>query len=131
MNIYLWLDDERKPPSHADSGVVWTWAKTHDEAVEVLKTGNVVFASLDHDLCDAHYKAFDEAQEKGIPLDTSGIKEKTGYETLCWMEEHEVWPDEGVRIHTMNTSRKPVMLFVVQKTYGRTFQYQMKGTHLV
>jgi len=131
MSTWLWLDDERKPPSFSDSGVFWTWAKTHDEAVSVLKTGDVVFASLDHDLADEHYKAFHEAVKSGKPVDTTQCREKTGYDTICWMEENDVWPVDGVRIHTMNISRKPVMLTVVEKHYGRTFQFAMKGTHLV
>jgi hypothetical protein len=120
---YLWLDDMRKPPTHADSGVVWTWVKTTDEAIKLLQTGDVVFASLDHDLADEHYQEFHNAQMEGRAVDTSGCKEKTGYDVLCWMEEHGVWPSEGVRIHTMNTSRGPVMIGVVQRQYGRTFQY--------
>jgi hypothetical protein len=131
IDVYLWLDDERKPPSFSDSGVTWTWAKTGDEAIEVLKSGNVIFASLDHDLADEHYKAFLEAVESGKQLDSSSFKEKTGYDVLCWLEEHDVWPEEGVRIHTMNTSRKGVMILVVEKVYGRTFQFQIKGTHPV
>jgi len=103
----------------------WTWVKSHDEAVELLKTGAVIFASLDHDLADEHYVAFFEGR------DCNDCKEKTGYSTLCWMEEFNVWPVNGVRIHTMNTVRKPVMISVVEKVYGRTFQFQMSGTHNV
>lgn len=121
--IYLWLDDERTPPTHADSGVVWTWAKTYEAALEYLQTGNVVFASLDHDLADEHYQEFFKSVQEGRQVDTSSCKEKTGYDVLCWMEEHDVWPEEGIRIHTMNTSRGPIMQGVVKNHYGRNFQY--------
>lgn len=125
--VYLWLDDERKAPTHADSGVVWTVAKTADEAIAILETGTVAFASLDHDLADEHYQEFFKSQLEGRPADHSHCKEKTGYDVLCWMEEHDVWPEQGVRIHTANSSRGPVMIGVVNRQYGRTFQYAFKA----
>lgn len=44
----LWLDDIRDPCANGRIG--YTWVKTAQEAVEALKTGQVTFASLDHDL---------------------------------------------------------------------------------
>lgn len=126
----LWLDDDprRRPPV---CGLAWTWVKTYDEAIEALKSGTVKFASLDHDLADEHYIRFFEADATGEPLDTSDCKEKTGYDVLLWMRDNDVWPVEGVRIHTMNTVRKPLMLELVEKHYDRTFQHQYAGTHWV
>ena len=128
--INLWLDDERTPPPFADNGIHWQWVKTADEAVEVLKTGKVTFASLDHDLADEHYQAFQREYETGVTT-SEPPKEKTGFFVLNWMEENDVWPENGVRIHTMNPFRKEQMLFVVRKNYKRNFQYQYKGTHIV
>jgi hypothetical protein len=127
MSIYLWLDDERKPPSLSDSGIPWTWAKTADEAIEYLKTGEVVFASLDHDLADEHYYENSKAQQEGRPLDTSACKEKTGMSVIDWMEEQNVWPKDGVRVHTLNGQARERMLSVVNKLYGRMFQYYFNG----
>lgn len=126
----LWLDDDpkRRPPI---CGLAWTWVKTYEEAIEALKSGTVEFASLDHDLADAHYFAYHIAMQSGQPVDTSTCKEKTGYDVLLWMEENNVWPKDGVRIHTMNNVRGPIMLDMVRKHYGRTFQYQYAGTHRV
>lgn len=45
----LWLDDIRPPLDGS-----WTWAHNYDEAVELLKTGEVEYASLDHDLGDGN-----------------------------------------------------------------------------
>jgi hypothetical protein len=131
----LWLDDDpqRKPPSFSDCGLHWTWAYNYEQAIDFLKTGTVEFASLDHDLADEHYIAyftFDE--EHGDPSKmTEKCKEKTGYDVLLWMEENNVWPKDGVRIHTMNNVRGPIMLDMVYKHYGRTFQYIYAGTHAV
>jgi hypothetical protein len=44
----LWLDDVRHPWAHGCLG--WTWAKTAEEAIAALVTGQVTQASLDHDL---------------------------------------------------------------------------------
>ena len=131
----LWVDDdpERKPPTFTDCGLHWTWAYSYDEAVEALKTGTVEFASLDHDLADEHYIAyFSFNEETGDALKmTDNCKEKTGWDILLWMEENNVWPKEGIRIHTMNHVRKPIMIEMVEKHYGRSFQYQYAGTHIV
>jgi hypothetical protein len=48
MSIKLWLDDICDPVQHGKIG--WVWVKTAEEAINLLKTGNVVRASLDHDL---------------------------------------------------------------------------------
>lgn len=53
--LKIWLDDERDPKDPfwqqekgADGDEVW--CKTAEEAIEHLKTGNVIYISLDHDL---------------------------------------------------------------------------------
>lgn len=89
--VKLWLDDLRTPPPG------WTWAKTFDEAVEILKTGLVVAASLDHDL---------------------GL-EKTGYDVVCWMEENDVWPKNGVSVHSMNPVGRAKMQVVIENNYSK------------
>jgi hypothetical protein len=44
-----------------------------------------------------------------------------------WMEEQNVWPKQGVRVHTLNGQAHDRMLSVVNKIYGRTFQYRFNG----
>lgn len=41
----VWLDDVREPPDDS-----WTWAKSSNEAIALLKWRPVVEISLDHDL---------------------------------------------------------------------------------
>lgn len=130
----LWVDDDpqRKPPPFDTCGLYWTWVTTYDEAIEALKTGTVEFVSLDHDLADEHYVAYFSFNQLCDPRTyTHHCKEKTGYDVLLWMEENNVWPKDGIRIHTMNHVRKPIMLDIVKKHYGRTFQHQYAGTHIV
>jgi hypothetical protein len=154
-DINLWLDDDlerRKPPSFGTCGIHWTWAKTAAEAIHLIQTENVVWASLDHDLADEHYFYFHsklrECHEKGHQLvddmcnhclllkgdplwDTMQFTEQTGMSVIDYMEEHDKWPVHGVRIHTMNPGKKIAMLYLVNRQYGRTFQVQYFGTHLV
>lgn len=72
--IRLWLDDIRPMPSDFD-----IHAKSANEAIKVLKTGNVVHISFDHDLGDI--------------VDTEGDivlwneHKKTGYYVASWIEE--------------------------------------------
>lgn len=57
--LRVWLDDERPLPSNFDVHV-----KTADEAIALLKQGNVDVISLDYDL---------------------GTAQKTGYDVACWI----------------------------------------------
>lgn len=76
--ISVWLDDERPMP------VGYThWAKTGEEAIELLKTGQVTCISLDHDL--------------GLGI--------TGYDVAKWIEQEAIQgtlPLIRCRVHTQN-----------------------------
>lgn len=54
----IWLDDIRTPPEG------WEWARTAQEAIALLETGNVEEISLDHDLGEI----------------------LSGYDVACWIE---------------------------------------------
>lgn len=157
--INLWLDDDVISPSRRPPvcGLDWTWAKTADEAIDLLKTGRVVWASLDHDLADEHYiyyhshlKKCHDAGKHQIDeslnpdmcrvcgllktdenWDRPKFREKTGMSVIDYIDEHNVLPKYGIRIHTMNGPKKVEMLSVVNKLYGQTFQVQYFGTHKV
>jgi hypothetical protein len=86
----LWLDDLRTPPEG------WTWAKTVEEAIPHLKTGEVTEASLDHDLGE-------------------GIDE--GYALVLWMAEHDTWPKESISVHSSNPPGVKRMCGVIER-YG-------------
>jgi hypothetical protein len=89
--MILWLDDIRPPWKYGYLGA--TWCKTADEAIALLRTGTVTFASLDHDLAVEHMPMFDT----GGPY-----KEKTGMAVVEFMIESGIWPEKGVRVHSMN-----------------------------
>jgi NAD+-processing family protein with receiver domain len=62
--VKVWLDDARDAPSG------WVRARTPEEVIELLRLGEIVELSLDHDL----------------GLD-DGVSERTGYAVLRWLEE--------------------------------------------
>lgn len=101
--MILWLDDVRPPWKHGYIGA--DWVKTADEAIALLNTGLVTFASLDHDL----------SEQATIGQPAPG--EKTGYTVVCWMEEHNVWPINGVRVHSMNPAGRLRMQQVIDRAY--------------
>lgn len=87
--IRLWLDDIRDPARFGRTG--WVWVKTYEAAIEAFQKYDVIQASLDHDLSfRATIGSFDG--------------EKTGYDVVCWMEERNIFPVEGVHIHSANPS---------------------------
>lgn len=86
----MWLDDVRPPWEHGYVGA--TWVKTYDEAIELLKTGKVLRASLDHDLAMEHY----------FPANGEVFREKTGYDVVRWMLDNNCVPPAGVAVHSMN-----------------------------
>jgi hypothetical protein len=99
----LWLDDVRDPAKHGYIG--FTWVKTADEAIALLRTGEVERAFLDHDLSE------------DATMGTPKPGETTGYTVVCWMEENDVWPPRGVRVHSMNPVGKRRMESVIHKHY--------------
>jgi hypothetical protein len=79
----MWLDDIRKPPDDS-----WAWVTTAQAALEMLKSGEVTEASLDHDL---------EFTRAGC-ADPFG--RGTGLEVAQFIAEMEKPP--VTRVHSMN-----------------------------
>ena len=104
----LWLDDVREPWKHGCVG--WHWAKTAAEAIDVLKTGKVEEASLDHDLAPEHYPWNCDSVEQCIG---------TGFDVIVWMEINNVWPPLGVTVHSMNPAGRERMERVIERSYMR------------
>lgn len=102
----LWLDDLRPPPPG------FTWAKTAEEAIAELATGNVTLCSLDHDL---------EA-------------DLTGYDVLVWMEEcvaHGIWygPMPTILVHSANPPGRKRMQLAAEAIKG-IWERNMNGQEI-
>ena len=79
----IFLDDEREAPEG------WVHVRWPDEAIELLKIGNVTDVSLDHDLGD---------DERG-----------TGYDVILWIEEVVAtrgFNPPNIRVHSANSSAR-------------------------
>lgn len=92
----LWVDDERKHP------VGWSRAFSTAEAREILSTGEVRFASIDHDLIF------------GLGTWDMDAYEENGYELIKWMAREEIWPPLGIRLHSDNATGRNHMAEIVE-----------------
>lgn len=99
MKMKVYLDDERTPPEG------WVLVRWPEEAIELLKTGEVEKLSLDHDLGD----------------DDHG----TGYDVLLWIEEAVVlngFIPPFMTVHSANTSARQKMalaIMTIERLYAR------------
>ncbi len=89
MNVYL--DDERSTPKG------WVRVYWSNEAIELLKQGNVKAISLDHDLGDD--------------------KRGTGYDVLLWIEQEVHLNDflpPKMKVHSANSSARLKMELAIK-----------------
>ena len=107
----LYLDDVRPTPEGYDLR-----AYSSEEAKKILSDEEISFASLDHDLYmrDYNWSNF----PYGMP--------ETGHDVVKYMVEHNIWPPEGLRIHTDYAHGRENMMELVdehgpytKKEYGR------------
>jgi len=89
--VKVFLDDERNAPAG------WIRVYWPDEAIALLKTGNVEEISLDHDL--------------------GNDKRGTGYDVVLWIEEQVVisgFRPPKIHVHSGNVSAKKKMLLGIR-----------------
>jgi hypothetical protein len=89
----LWLDDLRPVPKNEE----WVLCKSVNEAIAVMLTGEVLYASLDHDL--------------GIWASEGG----DGTALVDWMAEHNIWPKTGIAVHSANPVGAKNMLATIER----------------
>lgn len=114
--INLWLDDRRKPPEG------WLWVTTIEAAKTFLKNGDVIKASLDHDLgaCPECMKGrtvdewLEENEYQSMPH-CSHVG--TGYDLVSWMERNNIWPREKPQVHSTNAIGSARMKFLINKRF--------------
>ena len=92
MKVYL--DDERETPEG------WVRVYWPDEAIKLLKAGEVTEISLDHDLGD---------DERG-----------TGYDVVLWIEEAvatQGFTPPRIKVHSANSSARTKMEAGIESVY--------------
>ena len=100
MKVYL--DDERETPEG------WTRVYWPEEAIELLKTGNVEEISLDHDLGD----------------DDHG----TGYDVVLWIEEQVIlnqFLPPRIKVHPANSSARQKMELGINNIYAKSRSFEI------
>lgn len=90
----LWVDDDDWSGSRQPPGDDWVWAKSSDEALVYLRTGEVTEISLDHDLGG----------------------DDTTRRLVLWMCENDTFP-EVVHVHTANIVGRDWLVGMVNR-YG-------------
>jgi hypothetical protein len=88
----LWLDDVRPAPEG------WKWAKTAEEARQILLQGDVTQCSLDHDLGSYGVQDPDDWDEIIENYDENA---ETGFDLVTWMIEMDLVPRD-ITIHSWN-----------------------------
>jgi len=94
MKVYL--DDERETPAG------WVRVYWPEEAIDLLKSGEVTEISLDHDLGD----------------DDHG----TGYDVVLWIEEQVVlnsFSPPKITVHSANSSAREKMELGIRNIYSK------------
>lgn len=110
--IRLWLDDDLVDRA-APTG--WTHVTTAQEAIDLLDTGKVVEASLDHDLGD------DEQFGRGIDV-------------VDWLAEQQevrgrlLWPRDGITIHSANPAGRTAMTRTIERYASKRTQVRRSLT---
>ena len=101
MKVYL--DDERETPDG------WVRVYWPEEAVELLKSGNVTEISLDHDLGD----------------DDHG----TGYDVVLWIEEAVIIQNfiaPVIKVHSANSSARQKMELGIKNIMNHIAEKRIK-----
>lgn len=116
--VNLWLDDVRPAP------IGWLWVKTVEEAKALLQAGEVIKASLDHDLgaCEECLsgKSFEQWMVESNFQQTPNCEHfGTGYTLVCWMEETGFWPQEKPTVHSANPAGRKRMLLAIDREWER------------
>lgn len=102
LSVKVYLDDERETPEG------WTRVYWPEEAIELLKTGNVEEISLDHDLGD----------------DDHG----TGYDVVLWIEEQVIlnqFLPPRIKVHSANSSARQKMELGINNIYAKSRSFEI------
>ena len=106
QGLRVWLDDDLEDRKAPDG---WVHAQTAAEAIELLETGRVVELSLDHDLGD------DERAGRGIDVVNFLAEQQIAH-------GRNLWPRDGIRIHSANAYGRDAMVKAIKADAGRVFR---------
>lgn len=110
--LKLYLDDLRMPYSEE-----WTLVRTAEEACDLLATGTVEFACLDHDLgeCDACDQSF---PPRGYKVVANTCRHRmNGFALVEWMVKTGHWPKNKPTVHSANEVGAAKMRALIEESF--------------
>lgn len=91
----IWVDDIRRPPDDS-----WNWARTNDDARELLQRQPYDIASLDHDLgLHFHDPDMPDADMQVLGCDWP---QDDGEQLAKWLHRNPQFTPKLIRIHSFN-----------------------------
>lgn len=116
MNV--WLDDVRDAPAG------WVHCRTIEQVQSLFLSGNIPeYMSLDHDLGYAIEFLQEEllnTAEDGVIVPAKDVTyNKTGYDLVKWMAEHNHWPKNKPTVHSMNPTGRANMLATIDRYFPK------------
>jgi len=103
LKLRVWLDDDLID-RRAQEG--WLHVQTAWEAIRLLERGRVVELSLDHDLGD------DQRCGRGIDVVDFPAEQQIAH-------GRNLWPRDGIRIHSANPYGRDAMIRSIKAAAGR------------
>mgnify|MGYP001563936358 CR=1 FL=1 len=113
--INLFLDDVRQPNNVGWNDDNWVVVRTAKEAFEILKQGNVVDLSLDHDLGMEIVEHPTSMTMRGKYIEGYNNYAPTGYDLCKWMTQENVWPSGHIYIHSSNVPGRIAMKQLIDR----------------
>jgi hypothetical protein len=102
----LWHDDVRRPPDDS-----WLWARTNEDAIEILRAGGVTEISLDHDLGLEDVDPDSEGAYRRVGSSPHG----TGADLARWMCDHQLVPAK-VSVHSWSPAGAEAIAAVFKRS---------------
>lgn len=119
MNLFL--DDCRNPSSVGLNDNEWITIRTAKEAFELIKHGNIVDLSLDHDLGMEIEKLDGKIIIKGKYTEKYNGLAPTGLDLCKWMAEQNIWPSGQIYIHSSNPVGRENMKQLIDRYRSSVF----------
>jgi hypothetical protein len=122
MTFKLFVDDVRPIPPG------WVGARTVEQAMTYLATGNVEYASLDHDLgacavCQAEHKDVGNMLTPETTFCYWCPHAPDGSTLVRWIIETGNWPKHRPTVHSMNPVGRMRMMGLIETYWPKRTEY--------
>lgn len=111
--VNMWLDASREPPLGN-----WTVCRSVGEAMLLLQTGHVNYASLEYYFGEC----WDCVEKRGykVPVSVATCKHMpTGLDLVHWMAETDTWPCHRPIVHSVKEKERETMELVIKRSFSK------------